>query len=192
MRVRWAQAFHAKVVERPAAIARLALPAMRAELRAFLARGSAEERLRDQFTPALSTPPFRVTRFSDGSFPAFYVARDPDVALSEKLYHDRRFFLGLAPVRAPGPHALELMTLTLSARVVDVRRANGASDPSAYARSHGLAVRARARGADGVLYASVRAGGGDCLAIFNPATLHAPTIHRAVVVEWDGADFLWP
>ena len=190
--VRWTPAFHAKLVERPAAISRMALPARRAELREFLKRGSAEARVHDQFVPSFDTPPFRVTRFSDGSFPAFYVAKDPDVALSEKLYHDRRYFLGLAPVRVPGPHALELMTLGVTARVVDLRGARGATDPTSYARTHRMATAARMRGADGVLYSSVRAGGGDCLALFTATVLQAPAIHRAVVVEWDGLEFLWP
>lgn len=62
------------------------------------------------------------------------------------------------------------------------------SDPSrGYAPGQALAKSIRAAGGNGLLYPSVRAPNGECLAAFRPAVIQNVRLGEVATFAWDGA-----
>ena len=77
---------------------------------------------------------------------------------------------------------------TVDAELHDLR-ADGYAlclDPDDYAISQGLARQLRAGGSNGVVYPSVRQGGGQCIAAFHPDVVGIPAQGRHLSYYWDG------
>jgi hypothetical protein len=60
-------------------------------------------------------------------------------------------------------------------------------DPSSYAASQPWARTVRETGADGVVYASVRRLGGECVGAFRPRAVGLPHQERRLTCRWNGA-----
>ena len=129
-------------------------------------------------------------RFTDGTFGAYYAARELRTAVAETTYHRARF---LAATREP-PMELDMRALvaTLDATLHDVRGLGDAhpewyrSDD--YAAPQALARALRAAGSWGVAYDSVRdAQGGECVAVFRPRALAGCKQGLHLTYVWDGA-----
>lgn len=127
-------------------------------------------------------------RFSDGTFGAYYAARDRETALAEAIFHRTRF-LGATRQR---PLRLEwrILEARLSGELHDLRGLGaelpGVYDPDDYAAARALARRLRGDGSAGVAYDSLRHEGGECAAIFRPSLLsHCMVTHRLSCL-WDG------
>jgi hypothetical protein len=127
-------------------------------------------------------------RFSDGTFGAYYAARSLETAVAETTYHRARF---LAATREP-PTEIDMRVLvaTLDAPLLDLR-GRAAEYPALYrSEDYGppqaLGRAARAAGAWGVAYDSVRHSGGECAAVLRPRALAQcrQSLHLAYV--WDG------
>lgn len=127
-------------------------------------------------------------RFTDGSFGAYYAARDRATAVSETVYHRQRF---MAATREP-PMELDMRVLKADLRgdLVDLRGLRAAR-PDLYASTEygagqALARRLRAEGAWGIVYESVRHEGGECAAVLRPPVLSRCRQAEHLTYVWDG------
>ena len=128
------------------------------------------------------------SRFSDGSYGAFYAARELETAVAETAFHRERF------MRATDQSRMELdmrvYAVELDGRLHDLR-GREASLPLVYSRdSYGpaqeLAKRLRDEGSDGLAYDSVRHDRGECAAVFRPRLLSGARPERHLCYVWDG------
>lgn len=128
------------------------------------------------------------SRFSDGTFGAFYAANDLDTAIAETKYHRARF------MRATDQPRMELdmrvYLVDLAARLHDLRGLQEEfplvylSDD--YAAGQHLASALRNQGSNGIAYDSVRRHGGECAAAFRPRLLSNCRQERHLRYAWDG------
>lgn len=185
--IAWSPAWHAKWLERATLPLGLVARAKRVALEALLTRNRPEDRVDRAFAP-----PFSPSRYTDGSHAAFYVAKDARTAFFEKLYHDagqlRRHGVGRHP------HAIELLQVRVGAVVHDIRalaaREPALRDRSDYSACQKLARERVSRGAQGLLYPSVRDEGADCAVIFVRRAIISARAFRSFTVEWDGSEFI--
>jgi hypothetical protein len=127
-------------------------------------------------------------RFTDGTFGAYYAARERETAISETVYHRERF------MRATGEPPMELdvrvLRATLRADLHDLCGAQvrwpGVYDPHDYAAGQALGRKLRLWRSHGIVYDSVRHAGGTCAAVFRPPALSACKQAEHLVYVWDG------
>jgi RES domain len=127
------------------------------------------------------------SRFSDGSFGIYYAARKLDTAIAETRYHRERF------LRATNESPIDLEMRTyladIKGKLTDIRQRRDLRslyDPDSYAASQPFGKRQRETGVDGIVYDSVRHGGGQCVATFRPKVI-APCVQGPhLIYAWDG------
>lgn len=138
---------------------------------------------------AAFTFPGRPSRFTDGSRGVFYAGLEPATAVAEVAYHLTRQLRA----NASGDHVTEhvLLHAALDAELVDVRLPAPAPPdllhPANYAPGQAFGALLRAEEADGVLYPSVRAAGGRCVAVFRPPVLTSCVPHQRLRYQWSAA-----
>lgn len=130
------------------------------------------------------------SRFSDGSYGVYYAARALRTAIRETAYHfgryagdsrdgvryeDMRVLMGRIDRRFA-----ELASLPAARRVQLL-------DPDSYAASQPFGAGQRAAGVDGLVYASVRDAGGQCVAAFRPTAVGIPVPGKWLQYHWDGS-----
>jgi RES domain-containing protein len=137
--------------------------------------------------PFVHCSPDRPGRFHDGTFGAFYAARDFETAVAETVHHVGKFLAATA--EAPGWLA-EMRELigTIDRPLVDLREGDHADllAPEDYAAAQSFARQQRQSGADGLVYNSVRQPGGECFAAFWPDVMAVPTQGRHLRYHWNG------
>ena len=127
-------------------------------------------------------------RFTDGTFGAYYCARDLDTAVAETRYHRERF---LSATAEPAQDIdMRVYRADIDAELRDLR---GMQDqvpelyaPDDYSASQAYARDERAKGCDGIVYASVRHDGGECAALFRPRLISNCRQERHLAYVWDG------
>jgi hypothetical protein len=132
------------------------------------------------------------SRFSDGTYGVFYCARSRRTAIHETRYHSALF---LADTKQPPlRQQMRLYSVQAKGDVLDLR--NGQLElaeldrailsATHYAAGQALGQAARAAGAPGIAYPSVRDEGGECLAAFRTTLLR--DCHHAAYLEyeWNG------
>lgn len=134
------------------------------------------------------------SRFSDGTYGAFYAARSLDTAIAETTYHRERFLRDTN--EAPIHLDMRVYLTDLDGRLHDVRKQQAAAPllyhPEDYTASQRLGRTLRAAGSDGIVYASVRHKGGkdskdgECVAVFRPRVLSNCRQERHLSYVWDG------
>ena len=128
------------------------------------------------------------SRFSDGTFGVFYAGRELDTAVVESRYHQELFLRATAQ----GPMELDLRAsgVDLAGDLHDLRgRKSDYADLYAendYRASSHLAAALREDGSNGLVYDSVRRGGGQCAAVFRPGVLSRVRRTRHLCFVWDG------
>lgn len=132
----------------------------------------------------------RPSRFSDGSFGVLYAGDRVRVALLETMYHHGRFMARSG--EAPGwTSQFRELFLDIDGRLHDLRAATedraAVLDPDDYAAAQGFAAGLRAAGSQGIVYPSVRCGGGECAALFYPDLAANPVQGRHLDYHWNGA-----
>jgi hypothetical protein len=132
-------------------------------------------------------PNKRGTRFSDGSYGVYYASRSLGTAIAETVYHMERFY---AATRDQ-PHREVMRTLlgSIDAGLHDIRgdaRWGAAHRPDDYSESRTLARALRDGGSDGMVYDSVRHGGGENLAAFWPNVVAIPVPGGHLMYDWNG------
>ena len=129
------------------------------------------------------------SRFSDGSFGVYYAASELATAIAETIFH----FEGFA--RDSGdPMRMEDMRVLVGAVAAEFEdvaaapepRRSQILDPSSYAASRAYARVLREAGANGVVYPSVRRGGGECIGAFRPRAVGLPRPERHLKYHWNG------
>ncbi|MEM7506637.1 MAG: RES family NAD+ phosphorylase [Pseudomonadota bacterium] len=140
--------------------------------------------------PFLYTNP-KGSRFTDGSFGAWYVARALETALRETVYHWGRFARDSAdpPGRAED---MRVLTTPLNARLIRVgdlgEDAAPLLDPDSYVASQRFGAQVRAAGETGMQFPSVRHAGGQCACLYSPRAVTLPiSQERHLKYHWDGA-----
>ena len=124
------------------------------------------------------------SRFSDGTFGVFYAGRELDTAVVESRYHQELFLRATAQ----GPMELDLRAsgVDLAGDLRDLR-----GRQSDYRASRRLAAALREDGSNGLVYDSVRRGGGQCAAVFRPGVLSRVRRTRHLCFVWDGRQVAW-
>jgi RES domain len=129
------------------------------------------------------------SRFADGSFGAYYAARERDTAIAETVYHAERFY------RHTSEPSADIDMRAYIARIDgsfdDLRSVPPADprfDPASYAASQTYAKTLYdANRVDGIVYRSVRdPSRRDCVACFRPRVVSACRTHGYLTYRWDG------
>jgi RES domain-containing protein len=127
-------------------------------------------------------------RFSDVHAGAYYAARVRTTAIRETVHHRERFLAATA--ERPIDLEMRMIEADLDGRLHDVRGLREEM-PELYAAdsydaSQAWARRVRAAGSNGVVYASVRHSGGQCVAVFRPRLLKRARQAEHLLYRWDG------
>lgn len=128
------------------------------------------------------------SRFSDGSYGVFYCARESRTAIAETRFHTAKFLA--ATNEPPMRQQMQLYTVAARGDVVDLRN-DGSIDPAVfsptdYSAGQALGRAARAVGAAGIVYPSVRDIGGECLGALK-TTIVRDCLHAAhLEYNWNG------
>jgi hypothetical protein len=130
----------------------------------------------------------RASRFTDGSYGVYYAARLLDTAIAETAYHFGRFLRATSEPRGTEMQMRVLVSVRVDASFHDVRSGYPElHQPDDYAPSQAFARALRARGSNGLLYASVRHGGAACLAVFRPKAIPRPKQSAHLAYHFDGS-----
>lgn len=130
------------------------------------------------------------SRFSDGTYGAYYAAREMETAIAERAFHTGRF---LARTHEPaGEHDMRTYLARIDAELVDLRgpALRGHQDVMAresYAAAQAFARARRAEGANGIAFDSVRRAGGECVAIFRPRLVRDCVQGAHICLVWDAS-----
>ena len=129
------------------------------------------------------------SRFGDGTYGVYYAARELRTAIRETAYHFGRY----AGDSRDGVRYEDMRVLVgrIDHRFTDLASLPAARraqllDPDSYAASHPFGAAQRAAGVDGLVYASVRDAGGQCVAAFRPTAVGIPVPGKWLQYHWDG------
>lgn len=130
------------------------------------------------------------SRFTDGAYGVYYAAQAMDTAIAETRFHRQRF-LGMT---AEPPLEIDMRAYAsdIDSDMHDIRGGQGTwagvydPDPGRYGAGQVLARGLRAKGANGIVYDSVRDAGGQCVAVFRPPVLSPVTQGPHFCYVWDG------
>jgi hypothetical protein len=130
------------------------------------------------------------SRFCDGTFGVYYAAREEATGIAESRYHTEAF---LRATRQPSIDVdKRIYTATIVGEFDDIRGRSmrsklyaAALDDYGYSQryAHGLYQKNRV---DGIVYNSVRAAGGQCVAAFRPRSVSKARIRKHIQLRWDG------
>ena len=130
------------------------------------------------------------SRFTDGSFGVYYAALERATAIAESRYHTERFLTsaGMPPTEV----FKRVLGATIDGVYEDVRDRPASDplydpDPARYAQSQAFALGVYARDeSDGIVYRSVRAEDGTCVAAFRPRRISHCTMDETLLFAFDG------
>jgi hypothetical protein len=130
-------------------------------------------------------------RFTDGSYGIFYADNTIETAVARTRYHRARF---MAATNEPAQELdMRVCAVDLVADLHDIRRARGSRPELYHSTSYGasqvFAAELRAAGSNGIVYESLRFGGGECAAVFRPHLLSNCRQERHLCYVWDGRKF---
>lgn len=127
-------------------------------------------------------------RFTDGSYGVFYAGATLETAIAETRYHRTRF---MAATNEPAQDLdMRVYAVDLAADLHDIRGMRsshpGFYHETSYGEAQDLARELRSAGSGGIVYASVRHEGGECVAVFRPRLLSNCRQERHLSYVWDG------
>jgi hypothetical protein len=130
-----------------------------------------------------------MSRFSDERHGAYYAAKELTTAIAEVSFHRERFAANTPT--PPMDFDERVIEADITAEVEDVRGIPASdplydADPTNYAHAQAFAAKARARGSQGILYASVRRARGTCVAIFIPRLIAHARTTGYIGLRWNG------
>lgn len=128
------------------------------------------------------------SRFTDGTYGAYYAAHSFHTALKEKAYGFTRQFM-----EATNEPIIDITCRTLVGKINkdlhDIRDKEVWKEcyhDKDYSCSQRLARELRKKDSNGIVYKSVRDEKGECFAAFWPDVVTIPLQERHVVLHWDG------
>lgn len=125
------------------------------------------------------------SRFSNGSYGVYYAGLSLETAIRESM-HSRARFLSATNESA------QILTMRcyqakVSARLVDVRHDEKTHDPIDLSYPQALGQTLKHQNELGILYASVRHNGGECIAALRPTAITPPAIQTGhYQYYWNG------
>lgn len=126
------------------------------------------------------TDHWMATRYSDGSYPAWYGGLDLDTTIHETVYHMARFELAVEGVTEPVIRERCVYDVDCRAVLVDlVGREDDYPElisPSSYALTQQVGRRLAGEGHPGLIAPSARRAGGVCLVAFRERILSNPRV----------------
>lgn len=138
--------------------------------------------------------PERTSRFSDGNYGVYYAGESIDTALHEHGFHMGRFYG--ATDEAPGwIGEVREVVGSIDSELIDLRGEGVGHlmdpDPSRYGLAQDFARKARADGANGIVFLSVRRPGGECFGAFWPDVVSPVRPGEHFRYHWDGNRILF-
>ncbi len=128
------------------------------------------------------------SRFSDGTFGAYYCALSEATAIAETRHHAERFMRESREEAMLLPQRVYLSDL--EGELIDLRHAGETAEallaPDDWAAGQAFGRQAWASRRDGIVYPSVRHPGGECAAVLRPPVLAATRQGRHLGYQWDG------
>jgi hypothetical protein len=129
------------------------------------------------------------SRFCDGRFGVYYAAGSLETAIAETVFHFEAFARDSAD--PPRSEDMRVLVGSVAAEFEDVaalptRHQRMILDPTSYAASQAYALQARAGGANGIAFPSVRYAGGQCIGVFRPRAVGIPRQERHLKYRWNG------
>jgi hypothetical protein len=123
-------------------------------------------------------------RFHGEDRGAWYAGTELDTAHAEVIYHRGKELaeIGITETRLE----MRLYLADFDADFEDVRGIKRLHDPDSYTASQACARELMERGANGVLYRSVRRPGGECIACFRPALVLNVRSDAHFEYRWEG------
>jgi hypothetical protein len=123
-------------------------------------------------------------RFNSEDRGAWYAGTAVETAHAESIYHRTKELaeIGVFETRVE----MRLYHADFRADFEDVRGIKNVHDPDSYAASQKFARELMERGANGVIYRSVRRKGGECMACFRPALVGNVRIAAHFEYRWHG------
>jgi RES domain len=129
------------------------------------------------------------TRFTDGTFGAYYAAESLETAIAETRYHSEIFLR--ATQEAPTEQEKRCYVADVTCELHDLRSRRrelpDIHDPLSYAASQKLGRELRDAGSNGIAFESVRRTGGECVAVFRPRFVQNVRQGVHLRYAWDGA-----
>lgn len=128
------------------------------------------------------------TRFTDGTFGAYYAAESLETAIAETRHHSGIFLR--ATREGPLEQEKRCYVADVACELHDIRARRrdlpDIYDPDSYASSQKLGRELRAAGSNGIAFESVRRTGGECVAVFRPR--YVQNVRQGVHLRyaWDG------
>ena len=128
------------------------------------------------------------SRFSDGSYGVYYAGKDMATALAESAFHRARFLE--RTLEPAGEIDMRSYLADVRGELVDLRgygrKKPDLMSPDSYAASKPFGRSHREKGANGIVYDSVRREGGQCVAVFRPKLLTSCKQGPHICLVWDG------
>lgn len=129
------------------------------------------------------------SRFTDGTFGAYYAADNIATAIKEKSFGLTKQFME-ATNEAIIDITCRVFLGKIDADLHDIRQDDQWRDcylKDDYTYSQRLAITLRDQDSNGIVYQSVRDESGECIAAFWPDVVSIPTQERHIVLHWDGS-----
>lgn len=125
------------------------------------------------------------SRFSDGTWGVFYAAHSVTTAVEETVFHRQQFLA--ATFEPTCDIQMRCYRTAVDGKLHDIRGGwAAAQDAASYTASVTLARELRAGGSNGIVYASARHRGGECLAAFFPDVVARCVQAQHFIYRWDG------
>ena len=128
------------------------------------------------------------TRFTDGTFGAYYAAESLETAIAETRHHSEIFLR--ATKEAPTEQEKRCYVADVSCELHDIRTRRrdlpDIYDPDDYGASQKLGRELHKAGANGIAFESVRRTGGECVAVFRPRLVQNVRQGVHLRYAWDG------
>lgn len=129
------------------------------------------------------------SRFSDGSYGVYYCAESLGTAVAETVFHFEQF----ARESKDEPRTEDMRVLVgpverdfHAVSTVSKARQKEILDPNSYDASRPFGRALREEGSEGIVYASVRRRGGECVGAFWPNAVGIPRQERHLKYHWNG------
>jgi RES domain-containing protein len=127
------------------------------------------------------------SRFTDGTFGAYYCALTEATAIAETCYHTERFMRESGEPPMMSQQRVYLSDLT--GQLIDLcgqSNAQGLLTPDSWTAGQVFGRQAWQDQTDGIVYPSVRDPEGECAAVLRPPALSATRQGRHLGYDWDG------
>jgi hypothetical protein len=128
------------------------------------------------------------TRFTDGTYGAYYAAESLETAIAETRHHSEIFLR--ATKEAPTEQEKRCYVADVSCELHDIRTRRrdlpDIYDPDSYSASQKLGRALRDAASNGIAFESVRRTGGECLAVFRPRLVQNVRQSVHLRYAWDG------